>query len=72
MSSTNNTPTCAKCNAEYSTKRAALGYRTCMSCGDGAAKAARSGWTVAPGHKSNYMLITNKAELVGLNNKTIR
>lgn len=72
MSSTNNTPTCTQCNAEYSAKRAALGYRTCMSCGDGAAKAARGGWTVAPGHKSNYMLITNRAELIGINNKTIR
>lgn len=64
--------TCITCDAEYSAKRAALGYKTCLKCGDGAAKAERSGWTVAPGHKSNYMLITNKAELVGLNNKTIR
>lgn len=64
--------TCTTCGSAFAERRAALGYKTCLSCGDGAAKAERSGWTVAPGHKSNYMLITNKAELVGLNNKTIR
>lgn len=66
------TNTCTGCGAEYSAKRAALGYKTCLKCGDGAAKAARSAWTVAPVHKSNYVLITNREELSGINNKTVR
>lgn len=63
---------CITCGAEFAAKRAALGYKTCLKCGDGAAKAARSGWTVAPVHKSNYVLITNREELSGINNKTLR
>lgn len=63
---------CVKCSAPFPAKRAALGYKTCLKCGDGAAKAARSAWTVAPVHKSNYVLITNREELSGINNKTVR
>jgi ribosomal protein L37AE/L43A len=63
---------CVKCSETFAAKRAALGYKTCLKCGDGAAKAARSGWTVAPVHKSNYVLITNREELSGINNKTVR
>lgn len=66
------TNTCTGCGAEYSAKRAALGYKTCLKCGDGAAKAARSAWTIGAPHKQGYMLITNKADLIGLNNKTVR
>ena len=62
--------TCATCGAEYSAKRAAIGYKTCLPCGETAAKGVTR--TVVPGHKSNYMLITNRAELIGINNKTIR
>ena len=40
---------------------------TCMSCGEAAARAVRH--TVAPMHKSNYMLFTNPADLIGINNK---
>jgi ribosomal protein L37AE/L43A len=47
--------------------RVALGYRVCLSCGDKQAKGRR--FTVAPMHKSNYMLITDTADLKGLNNK---
>lgn len=61
---------CTTCGAEYAERRAALGYKTCLPCGDKQARTVKR--TVAPGHKSNYMLITNKAELVGLNNKTVR
>lgn len=41
----------------------------CMSCGEEAAIIARKSWCVAPMHKSNYMLFTQKADLVGINNK---
>lgn len=64
------TNTCITCNAEYSAKRAALGYKTCLTCGDKDASKIRR--TVVPVHKSNYVLVTNPTELQGINNKTIR
>ena len=48
-------------------KRAALGYRTCLSCGDKAAREVRH--TVAPLNKSNYMLFTDPELLKQLNPK---
>lgn len=39
----------------------------CMSCGEAAARAVKH--TVAPMHKSNYLLITDLGDLRGLNNK---
>jgi hypothetical protein len=33
------------------------------------AKEVRKSWTVAPMHKSNYMLITDTNDLKGINNK---
>lgn len=48
-------------------KRAELGYTTCLSCGDKKARATVR--TVAPMHKSNYMLFTDPADLKGINNK---
>ena len=47
--------------------RAELGYTTCLSCGDKQARAIVR--TVAPMHKSNYMLFTNLEDLKGINNK---
>ena len=64
----NRTPTCTQCNAEYSAKRAALGYRTCMSCGETASKGVTR--TIAPLSKSNYVLVTDPRDLRGLNPKT--
>lgn len=60
---------CVECSEPVSSKRAALGYCTCLDCGDKQARDARSRWTVAPVHKSNYMLITDPSLLMGLNNK---
>ena len=48
-------------------KRAELGYTLCLSCGDKQARATVR--TVAPMHKSNYMLFTNLEDLKGINNK---
>lgn len=61
----NNTPTCTQCNAEYSTKRAALGYRTCMSCGETASKGVK--FCIAAVAKSNYIVVSDKRDLKGLN-----
>lgn len=61
--------TCPHCGEPVNPKRAALGYRTCLPCGEQDARAERAGWCIAPLHKSNYMLITNRQDLAGLNNK---
>lgn len=59
---------CTTCYAErVPPARAKLGYKSCMSCGDKAARATVR--TVAPMHKSNYILITDRELLAGLNNK---
>ena len=42
---------------------------TCMVCGQKAAILKAAQYTIAPMHKSNYMLITNLEDLKGLNNK---
>jgi RNase P subunit RPR2 len=42
---------------------------TCMTCGEAEAQKRISQYTVAPMHKSNYMLFTNPADLIGINNK---
>jgi len=60
---------CHTCGDDISPKRYLLGYRTCLYCGEEEAKAERAHWCVAPMHKSNYMLITDPADLLGINNK---
>jgi ribosomal protein L37AE/L43A len=61
------TPQCKLCGITYAAERLAIGYAICMPCGDDlASKVVR---TVAPMHKSNYMMITNMEDLKGLNNK---
>ena len=50
-------------------KRWQAGYFTCLACGEEQAKKDRMGWCVAPMHKSNYVLVTDKRDLRGLNNK---
>ena len=62
-------PQCKLCGDVYDSKRLRLGYAVCLPCGEDIAKEANSRRTVAPMHKSNYVLITNRADLVGLNNK---
>lgn len=57
------------CGNEIKPARFALGYRLCMKCGEAKAKEKFKGYCIAPMHKSNYMLITNMADLKGLNNK---
>lgn len=44
-----------------------LGYTTCLPCGEEQAKKRK--FTVAPMHKSNYMLFTDMNDLKGINNK---
>lgn len=52
---------------EVPAARWAIGYKTCMPCGEKAAKGVVR--TIAPMHKSNYMMITDLSDLKGINNK---
>ena len=60
-------PICSRCGDTYSSKRAKAGYPVCLLCGEEYARAKVR--TIAPMHKSNYMLITNLDDLKGINNK---
>ena len=62
-------PQCKLCGLIYESQRFRLGYAVCLSCGDEIAELKTKRYTVAPMHKSNYVLITNKEDLKGLNNK---
>lgn len=58
---------CKKCYDPFPVARFRLGYDVCLDCGDVAARQVV--YTTAPINKSNYMLITNYAELAQLNPK---
>ena len=61
-------PLCPSCYIEdIPLQRYALGYRTCLTCGEKQAKKVKH--CTAPMHKSNYMLFTNLEDLKGINNK---
>lgn len=60
---------CTNCGDPFSTARLALGYTTCLPCGDEVAKTIRH--LSAPLNKSNYVLITNLTDLKQLNPKRI-
>jgi hypothetical protein len=60
---------CCWCGDDVAPARWSLGYRVCLVCGEEQAKAARATWCIAPMHKSNYVLITDRRDLHGLNNK---
>ena len=58
---------CFSCGDVVDVRRSQLGYKVCMVCGEKMARKVKH--TIAPMHKSNYMLITNLDDLKGLNNK---
>jgi hypothetical protein len=58
-----------ECGEEIHPKRLALGYNVCLQCGDKLALQERKQWCIAPMHKSNYTLVTDRRDLHGLNNK---
>lgn len=62
-------PLCLRCGKAFSPKRHAIGKKTCLPCGDKVAAEERSSWCVAPMHKSNYVLMTSREDLQGINNK---
>ena len=58
---------CRECGKEIQQARFLLGYTRCLDCGEEYAR--RQKHTIAPMHKSNYIVITNRDDLKGLNNK---
>lgn len=60
-------PCCMQCGEHYPLERLHLGYAFCLECGDEIAKERK--FTVVPMHKSNYVCITDKTDLLGINNK---
>lgn len=61
--------TCPQCGDPVPQARVALGRRLCLPCGEEHARVERRGWTIAPLHKSNYILLTSREDLKGVNNK---
>ena len=58
---------CYVCDEPINPKRAALGYDTCIVCGDKLARLDRKRWTIVPaGSKQGYTRVTNRADLIGI------
>ena len=56
---------CVICGTEVNTNRARLGFNTCLTCGEVAARRVRH--TVVPLAKSNYIAVTDPKMLKQLN-----
>lgn len=65
MSDSNYIRYCILCSAEVAHDRWALGYKTCLPCGE--ARAKRETHCIVPMPKSNYIVVTDPALLRGLN-----
>ena len=48
-------------------RRVEAGFVTCLPCGEAEAKQVRH--TIVPMHKSNLIVVTNREDLKGINNK---
>lgn len=62
-------PICVSCGDTFAPARRLAGYHLCMPCGEQSARQDRLKWCIAPMHKSNYMLLTDPSDLLGINNK---
>lgn len=58
---------CVVCGGYIAHERYKLGYKTCLQCGEAAAREKRH--TIAPINKSNYMYISDLSQLKQLNPK---
>jgi ribosomal protein L37AE/L43A len=56
---------CPNCGDNVDPRRVALGYRYCLSCGETRAKQVKH--CIVPMPKSNYIVVTDMALLIGLN-----
>ena len=59
---------CRCCDIQVACERVQLGYDTCIQCGEVEARKIKH--TIAPMHKSNYIVVTNHDDLVRINNKS--
>lgn len=57
------------CTNDVPFARYALKYTFCLECGEKEAVKNRSSWCIVPMHKSNYVRVTSKTDLIGINNK---
>ena len=48
-------------------KKNGAGFITCLRCGEADARKVRH--TIVPMHKSNYVVISDRRDLMGINNK---
>ena len=58
---------CIRCGDDVDDKRHALGYHTCLWCGEEEARQYKH--TIVPMNKSNYIVVTDTALLGNLNPK---
>lgn len=58
---------CDRCKKPVNPARWEIGYTTCHPCGAWIAKKVVH--TIVPMHKSNYIVVTNREDLKGINNK---
>ena len=56
---------CQNCGDDINPLRSELGYRYCLSCGETRAKQVKH--CIVPMPKSNYIVVTDMALLIGLN-----
>lgn len=61
---------CRECGDDIPSARWALGFKHCMVCGQELAKQRKH--TIVPMHKSNYIVVTDRTILTGINNKQQR
>ena len=54
--------TCSCCGDDFPAERAALGYFTCLACGEDAAREERKSWCVVQEYsKGGYMYVSAEA-----------
>lgn len=58
---------CKSCGEHINDRRSAIGYTTCLDCGEREARSVKH--TIVPMHKSNYTVISDRRDLMGINNK---
>jgi hypothetical protein len=62
---------CVGCGEPYDIRRKInLGINFCLDCGDFQAKEQRASWCIVPLPKQGYTRVTNKTDLLHLNQKT--
>lgn len=60
---------CVKCGDDVPRQRWVLGIKLCLDCGETNAKLRKH--TIVPMHKSNYVVITDRQLLIGINSKQV-